>query len=311
MSKKHDALFKQVFGQVEQGRELLAYALPPEIAEHIDWRSLKTEGTTFADTQHADLLFSATQAGRRTLFYFLLEHKSEQKPFTIFQLHGYIQRIWQRERKLRPQRRKLPVVLPIVVYHGRSPWATPTQMLDVVDFDEQTRASMQGFVPSFGCLLLTLREEELLRAQQLSALSRLSATLMAALRDGSDQVAAVTRCAPLVAQALAAGRLKELEPVLLYVMRLVKLSPDELGRLWRSHLDHETEERLMSNMEILAEDWLKEGGESILLSQLRARFGPLDPGIVERIGACNSAQIRQLAIRFLDAKSPEELFDED
>ncbi|MFB6259281.1 MAG: Rpn family recombination-promoting nuclease/putative transposase, partial [Thiohalorhabdaceae bacterium] len=63
---------------------------------------------------------------------------------------GYQQRIWQRfaeqDGKGRAQRyRRLPPIIPLVIYHGRQEWSVPLALLDCIDADEELVALQRDF----------------------------------------------------------------------------------------------------------------------------------------------------------------------
>src|SRR5580698_435064 len=63
-SSPHDALFKDVLGQLEPARGFLRWALPAPVVETIAWQTLARCPANFIDAElterNADLLFSAS-----------------------------------------------------------------------------------------------------------------------------------------------------------------------------------------------------------------------------------------------------------
>ena len=93
----HDALFRAAFGDPARAAELLRSAVPAEVSAAIDWTSLLRSNVSFVDEElrphQADLLFTASIAGRPGVLYLLLEHKAEADRFTCLQLLRYVVRI--------------------------------------------------------------------------------------------------------------------------------------------------------------------------------------------------------------------------
>jgi hypothetical protein len=125
----HDALFKWVFGQPEHARGALRAILPAALAEALDWSTLTLQPGSFVDAalrhQHTDLLYAATwRDGGQALVYLLFEHQSTPPTEGLMaeRLLGYQVRIWDRWRADHPRARTLPMIVPIVMYHGASPW---------------------------------------------------------------------------------------------------------------------------------------------------------------------------------------------
>ena len=96
----HDALFRGIFGAPARAAELLRHLMPTRRARRIDWSSLRAVDRSFVDEvlrgQQADLIFTARLKGSGTLVYLLLEHKSGPHRLTVFQVAGYVMRIWER-----------------------------------------------------------------------------------------------------------------------------------------------------------------------------------------------------------------------
>ena len=60
--------------------------------------------------------------GRSLYIYFLFEHKSFPDYLTAFQLLRYQVKIWSQELREEKGKSSLTPIIPLVVYHGRSPW---------------------------------------------------------------------------------------------------------------------------------------------------------------------------------------------
>ncbi len=146
----HDAFFKQVFSQLAHARELIQRYAPPEVVGLLNLDTLERMETSFVDDelkQHfADLAFRAhTIAGGETYICLLFEHKSYPERWVALQLLRYILLVWEFEHK--QGRKKLPVVFPLVVYHGRQKWRVRRDLHGLVDLKDL--ADLARYVPSF------------------------------------------------------------------------------------------------------------------------------------------------------------------
>src|SRR5450432_2005872 len=122
----HDALFKACFGQPDLARSELALLLPPAVQEHVDLATLEVCPGSFVDEElrhgHTDLLYTARlRDGGRAFLYILYEHQSTFDRRMPLRLLKYMLRVWEQCERDHP-RRKLPVVLPVVLHHGRGRW---------------------------------------------------------------------------------------------------------------------------------------------------------------------------------------------
>jgi hypothetical protein len=131
ISNPHDSFFKRLFGDLAVATDFMQCYLPPEILARLDLTTLRLELESFVDPelrQHfSDLLFSVKTTGQAPVFvYLLLEHKSAPEPWVAFQLLRYIVKFWERQREQGCAR--LPLVIPLVFYHGAEPWNVPRNL---------------------------------------------------------------------------------------------------------------------------------------------------------------------------------------
>ena len=89
--------------------------------------------------------------------YILFEHKSYQDKLVLLQILSYMVKIWQLHIKQNPSKSKiyLPIVLPIVFYHGKPKWKAPKSFADMFDnFESQDK--LKSYVPNFNYILCDL-----------------------------------------------------------------------------------------------------------------------------------------------------------
>jgi predicted transposase/invertase (TIGR01784 family) len=126
LPQPHDSFFKETFGRPEVAADFLQNYLPASVVALLQLDRLELQRETFIDPdlqEHfSDLLYHAPlRDGEQANVYILFEHKSYPDRLVAFQLLRYMVRIW--ERALR-QDSSLPLapIIPVVVYHGRTPW---------------------------------------------------------------------------------------------------------------------------------------------------------------------------------------------
>ena len=186
----HDALFKAVFSQPEQAAAHLSAVLPTEVTRHLDFDHLRHSPGSFVDEElsdrHTDLLFEV--AGRwdaegDALVYVLFEHQSSPDPLMPFRLLGYLTRIWQHWLDRHPRARTLPLVIPVVLYHGGERWSVPSDFASLVDAPDEVRSDLASWLVDFRYLLEDLQQvdDDELRGR---ALGRMSLLLMKHASDG-------------------------------------------------------------------------------------------------------------------------------
>lgn len=304
----HDSLFRALLDEPARAEEILRRHLPREItAQLADVQPIPVSGT-FIDEElrnsQSDLLFEVRlKDGETAYVYILLEHKSTPDARTPLQLLRYMTRIW--DRVADPDVRRLPVVIPMVVYHGTAPWTVPRSVVDAlhpqVPFREQLR-DLRYFLLD----LNRTADEDL--AQDPETRSGLLALKYAFRRDGMDRLTDILR-------GLRDGTLLEGQ-VVHYIAKVFRdLTPDRLRAAARQ-VAPELEAKMVSLVEYCREEGRMEGRQEgiatgkafALLSVLRARFGPIAPELERRIEAAGSDELDTWLARAATADRPEDVF---
>jgi len=76
-----------------------------------------------------------------------MEHKSYIEGKVIFQLLRYITNIW--EEKYDPKTKKVPIIIPIVIYHGREVWNVETNLSNMVQGIEDLPDELKTYLPTY------------------------------------------------------------------------------------------------------------------------------------------------------------------
>ena len=152
----HDKFFKETFGHVEVTRSFLHNYLPLSIMKIVDDGTLYPEKDSFIDNElkerFSDLLFSANIDGREGYIYFLFEHKSYPDKAVAFQLLKYMAEIWN-TKMTKEKADQLPVILPLVIYHGASSWNIETAVGDMIAGYKDLSTEIRKFVPDYQYLI--------------------------------------------------------------------------------------------------------------------------------------------------------------
>ena len=118
------------------------------------------------------MLYTVHYRDRPLYIYLLLEHKSHPWRWVGLQLLGYLVRIWELHRKQHPKADKLPPILPLVLYHGRSWRIAPNFQALIEGLDEELRP----YVPEFRYQLHDLShwDDQAIKGEVLTRLALLS-----------------------------------------------------------------------------------------------------------------------------------------
>ena len=142
-SLTHDKLFREVFQWLGLAKAFLRLVLPAPILAKLDLDRLRVEPKDFLSVifkeTRADMIYRVPILGREEslCIYIILEHKSFNDFFTIFQADGYADQISQKEyQKASDEKRlnadfRLSPVLVIIFHHGERPFTGPTDVIGV------------------------------------------------------------------------------------------------------------------------------------------------------------------------------------
>jgi predicted transposase/invertase (TIGR01784 family) len=160
--RPHDKFCKETLGNVSIARDFIFHYLPNDILGIIDIKTLLPlkDGFITQDLKEyfSDLLFSVNMDGKESYLYFLFEHKSYLEKNILLQLLTYMVRIW--ENKLEKEKAGgLPIIVPLVIYHGRPKWNIGRNLADIVIDYPNVSSSIQKHVPDFEYLLYDFSEK--------------------------------------------------------------------------------------------------------------------------------------------------------
>jgi predicted transposase/invertase (TIGR01784 family) len=314
LSNPHDKFFKETFSRPEVIRSFLEEYLPGEVSAVLDLDSLELQKDSFitADLEEyfSDLLYRCLlredpiQAEGDGIFvYLLLEHKSSPERLTPLQLLEYMVRIWVQQTKRGVK--TLPVIIPMVVYHGRTRWQVARDFAELFSGPDVLR----GYRPSFGYELLdlgTYNDEEI---QGLATL-QIGLLLLKYIYE------------PLLPEMLPGifSLAKDLADVktavqYLYVaLRYLSVAADQVTREELTAAYHEVLSDQGDNiMPTLAEQWIEEGKQeglqqglregkkqgilNSIVDLLRLRFDVAPPVLTERLATIEEPETLSLILR--------------
>jgi hypothetical protein len=149
-STPHDRFFKRFFGDLEVAKDFLHNYLPDDIRSRLELDTLQLEKESFIDPElrnhFSDLLFTVRLKTATVVYiYLLLEHKSSPEKWVAFQLLRYIVQFWERRQQTGAE--KLPLIIPIVFYHGEDRW-TVSRRLSAL-FDSAGREALLKYAPDY------------------------------------------------------------------------------------------------------------------------------------------------------------------
>lgn len=138
----HDALFKQFLTHPETARDFLDVHLPSALRQACDLNTLLLESSSFIEEDlrayYSDVLYSLKAGQGDGYIYALIEHQSSPDRHMGFRLMRYA--IAAMQRHLDADNDKLPLVIPILFYHGQvTPYPYPMNWLQEFSEPELAR----------------------------------------------------------------------------------------------------------------------------------------------------------------------------
>ena len=327
----HDALFKRTFGHPEHAAGELRTVLPAALCAALDLSTLRLAPGSFVDDElsdsHSDLLYEVSLAGRPCLIYWLFEHQSSVDHWMVFRLLRYMVRIWTRWLDEHPGAERLPVILPLVLYHGASAWSAPTGFEDLVDLDGPG-ASALHHVPRFSILVddLSAHTDRALRDRAMTVMARLAVLLFKHGRSSPDLSDRLVSWAEAFRELMSMPNgLRAVLVLLRYALQVndhVTIPALEAGLV--AAVGSEMKEAVMTVAQQLIEEGrqeglqegrqegLQEGQEEgrrrLLLRLLALKFGALPAAIGARVEGADCDTLDRWGERILTASTLDEVF---
>jgi len=299
--------------------QFLRHYLPKDVTADFDLRTLERVKDSFVseDLRHyfSDLIFRLKlKSGDEVYVYILLEHKSAPEKWVAFQLLGYQMKFWEQAKEAGSER--LPLVIPVVVYHGRKPWNISRNFQDLIAGSE--RMEWRRFVPSFEyylCDLSRYADDEIVGGPELTTgLLLLKYIFRREFGERLEEIVSPLKELP------EAERRKYFLPIAKYVSSAaVGMKPEQM----REKLAAAFPERKGVNMQTVAEIWKQEGLEKGLqmgleqggqmaaaemaMQLLEHRFGQISERAKRQILRLPLAVLKELGGVLLDFATPADL----
>jgi hypothetical protein len=217
------------------------------------------------------------------------------------------------------------MIIPIVMYHGVTPWSEPRLFDALLDVPASARPAVAPYLVQFAYLLNDLSEisdDELRDGAMLTALAKLATICLKHARTSADFIKILVRWMDVVREvARAPNGLNALAQVLCYILEVNDhVQREALQALLERELGPEAKEAIVTAGQQLIEQGRQKGHEeglreglrkgecAVLLRQLRRRFGDaVDTAIEQRIATASIEQIDTWTERVLSAATLTEL----
>jgi len=323
----HDKFLKSLMDRPKAARALFRERLPRELVAQLADSPPELVDGAFVDDELrgrlSDRLFKLKMRGEQELFvYCLMEHKSAPEALAALQLLGYMVRVWERLAREGRCGNKLPLIIPLVIYHGAAPWKVPTSFSSVVqlgpglgikplDFD-MVLVNLEGIDDSAlsgeptlraGLLALKYATRE---GMQLSRLSVVLGGLKAApslLRLGLIYMMETYR---RVDRAVLLGEAKRVMPE--HEERIMTIAQELRAEGRKEGIREGIRKGIKEGLEEGVKRGRVEGQRDALLRVLRRRFGRIPKAARARVMAAELPELDTWLDRALDAQRIDAVF---
>jgi predicted transposase/invertase (TIGR01784 family) len=300
----HDQFIRSVLSKPKLARDFLQNYLPPQVIEKLNLATLKITQESFVGEQlhqhHTDLLFRGkTKNNAKAFVYILLEHKSSPDSFVAFQLLRYIVRIWEKEKE---KSKKLPPIIPLVLYHGKSRWTISRKFENLVE----NAADFGDFIPRFDYELVDLSAFSETEIKGQAMLQVALSTLRHIFSPNIEKK--LTEIFSLLKQSEEQGAVEFLGTVLRYLTATDDKVTEEDIRTSLEEAFPEKENKVMASFVVkYIEQGRQEGQIMLMLRQLKRKFGELQISITEQIQLLSNDKLEELSDLILEIENKESL----
>lgn len=321
----HDALFRYTWARPLQASGVLSGLLPRRLRAAMAWPSTMRWPDSHVDRRlrrhQADLIFRVRSRDGDRHAFFLVEHKVGPEPFVALQLRRYQLRIHEACRAERPRARTLPLVVTVLVSHGRD-FGWPLEVEALVDPRWPGAAGRRPRGCVFHLDLARISERRLL-AMRWPPLAKLTLLFLQFVprRAGGEVAAALQRWAvPLRALGRTPTFRDDLEALSSYILETTTMQAEQLDQALGCLFGKAKRGTMITTGERIRRQARKAGRQEgrqqgrhealaeVLRKLLRERFGRLDRATTTRIRKASAEELDRWTLAVLSARSLQELF---
>jgi len=152
----HDACFKRFFSHEEFVRDFIQYYIPDKIKSHLDLSTIEIDMEGYISQEfkefYSDVVASLSflDSNQDVEMYFLFEHKSTPDLYARLQTLNYQVQKWMYMLKNKQLGKQLPIILPVVIYHGKTKWKYSLFFEDYFDLPSE---AFKEFIPKYRHIL--------------------------------------------------------------------------------------------------------------------------------------------------------------
>lgn len=172
-NKPHDYTFRLSLSNKEVAKDFLKTHLPPAILKIINLNTMSIYPNSYIteelEESYSDILYQTKTSNNNDCYvYVLVEHMSKSTWDMPIRMVRYQLDIIESHRRQHPKDRKLPVVVPILVYNGKtSPYF---HSLDLIKLFNDQNLAKQTFAKPARLIDLTKMSDQVIKKHNIIAL---------------------------------------------------------------------------------------------------------------------------------------------
>lgn len=248
-------------------KDFLSNYLPQNLLQVIDINTIEPQQDSFITKQleeyFSDFLIQVSMDNRPGYLYFLFEYKSYPTKSIPLQLLEYILSIWNKIRQNNATA-PLPIVIPLVLYHGQQTWSTPWRFSESLYHHATLSESLKVYVPDFEYILYditVLDDQDIKGIAQLKILLTLFRDLQS--KDKEKRNESIIRSLYYLNELASKETAMEyLETMMLYVFNVAKdLTKEDMEKIIHEAniISSEGSDIVMTLAEILRQEGIEIG----------------------------------------------------
>ena len=314
-------MFHRTFSVPRHAASALVTILPDELVKRITWDTLRTKPDKFVDakltSRYSDVLFEVELNHRDAFIYVLYEHKSEPEKWTLLQLLEYMVRIWRsylHDRGEKPRNKPvdcLPVILPVVLHHGRTGWTAARRF---IEYFGEVQDALRPYLVDFGILLDDVGKvhpDELL-VRPLTAEAKVALLCLLLGRTPHKLFLELPKWGEQLAEVWHKGEGGLFfSAVILYMQRVGGIPEEETTMALQQVLKLSPAEEILFADKVLEQRAFRKGTREGMLGMLSKllehRFGAVPAHVTTSLEAATQSELEEMGLRVLRATTLDEV----
>ncbi|MFF3569661.1 Rpn family recombination-promoting nuclease/putative transposase [Nocardia jiangxiensis] len=310
-SNPHDAFFRHVFTRPADAASELRAVLPEKIVAAVNWNTLTVCKDSFVSPElrdrRSDVLFQARIDGHDGYIHVLVEHQSRVDDFMALRMLEYTINIWNHHLQTHQEAKRLPVVIPLVIYASRTNtrWNAALDIADLLDTGPVPDA-FADCLPHFRYQVddLTTTDPPTLLRRPLTPMIGIMFVLQKEAPGSTtlDEVLSLI-LTPLTAMFEGPHGINDLNAVLKYIIKMAD-TPFTRMKPIIDRLGPAAQEATMTTGDMLR----AEGRAATLLDQLTTKFGGTSESVRRTVREATLPDLETWSRRILTADTIDAVF---